>query len=83
MHKTFQSFNLSTPALGVLATVIVVGMLMVFHSVVQGAVQNGELRRQTAITQADTIWRCKMLSDLPARGHCLQQAVVVALATTP
>lgn len=81
MHKNFQSFKLPTPVLGVLATALVVGMLMAFHSVVQGAVQNGELRRQTAITQADVIWRCKMLSDLPARNRCLQQADVVALAT--
>lgn len=81
MHKTFQFFNLSTALLGVLVTMIVVGMLMAFHSVVQGAVQNGELRRQTVITQADVIWRCKMLSDLPARNRCLLQADVVALAT--
>lgn len=80
MNKTFQPSNLSTPVLGVLAIVIIVSMLMAFHSVVQGAVQDGEIRRQAEITQADAIWRCKMLRDLSARSGCLQQTDVVALA---
>lgn len=80
MNKTFQTANLSPPVLGVLAIVIIIGMLTVFHSVVQGAVQSGEFRRQAEITQADAVWRCKMLRDLSARNSCLQQTAVVALA---
>jgi hypothetical protein len=73
MNKTFQTASLSTPMLGVLAMVTIVGMLTAFHSVVQGAAQNGELRRQAAIRQADAIWRCKILPDLTARAACLLQ----------
>ncbi len=81
MNKTFQTTNLSTPVLGALAVVTIVGLLMTFHSVVQGAVQNGEFRRQAKITQADAIWRCKLLRDLSVRNNCLQQTAVVALVT--
>lgn len=81
MNKTIQTANLSTPVLGALAIVAIVGMLLAFHSVVQGAVQNGEFRRQANITQADAIWRCKLLRDLSARNICLQQTDVVALVT--
>lgn len=81
MHNTSQTFGWSRSMLGVLATVLVIGMLMAFHSVVQGAVKDGELRRQAAITQADAIWRCKSLPDLSERSNCLQQTDVLTLAT--
>lgn len=81
MHNNSQTFGGSRAMLGVLACVLVLGMLTAFHSVVQGAVKDGALRRQAAITQADAIWRCKLLPDLPARSSCLQQTDLLALAT--
>lgn len=79
MNKTIQTANLFVPALGALAIVAIIGILLAFHAVVQGAVQNGEARRQAGITQADAIWRCKLLRDLSERDSCLQQANVVAM----
>ncbi len=81
MQKTPQTFNLSRPVLGVLATVVTLGMLMAFHAVVRGAVQSAESRHKALAVQAGAVQRCKMLRDLPARSSCLQQADVVALAT--
>ena len=81
MQKTTQTFNWSTPALGALATLVILGMLTAFHSVVQGAVKNGEVHRQAIAVQSNAVQRCKMLRHLPARSSCLQQTDVVALAT--
>lgn len=73
MHKTRQSFHLPTLVLGVVAFLVIIGMLFAFHWVVRGAVQDGEFRRQANATQATAAWRCNMLRDLPARGSCLAQ----------
>lgn len=73
MHKSSQPVHLSTPLIGILAVLVVVGLLLVFHAVVTGAVQDGELRRQAGVTHAAATWRCSLLRDLSARDSCLLQ----------
>lgn len=73
MSKSFPAIHMSNQILGALATLVILGMLMVFHMVVSDAVQQGEVRRQASALQADAIWRCKLLPDLPARAACLLQ----------
>jgi hypothetical protein len=80
MYKSSQPFHLSTSLIGVLAALVVVGMLLIFHAVVQGAVQDGESRRQAGVTQAAATWRCSLLRDLRARDICLLQTDVVITA---
>ena len=60
------------PAL--LATLLAVGLLVAFHQVVQGAVDQAMLRRQTAALHAGVDWRCRTApalvrnAFLPATG---------------
>ena len=83
MHKPSHPFHLSTPLIGIVATLVVVGMLLVFHAVVKGAVQDGEFRRQADLTQAAVTWRCSLLRDLPARDSCLSQTFAAVNAIQP
>lgn len=73
MNKTSPAIHMSNQTLGALASLVILGMLMAFHMVVRDAVEQGEVRRQASALQADAIWRCKMLPDLPARAGCLLQ----------
>ncbi len=59
--------------LGILAMLTVLGMLLAFHDVVRGAVQQGELQRLAAATHAEATWRCKVLSSPRERGDCQLQ----------
>ena len=45
------------PAL--LAALLAVGLLVAFHQVVQGAVDQAMLRRQSAALHAEADWRCR------------------------
>lgn len=73
MHKTLQAFRLPSQVLTTGAALVVIGMLLAFHAVVQGAVRDGESRRQASATQAAVAWRCSLVRDLPARDRCLLQ----------
>lgn len=57
----------------ILATLIIVGMLLAFHQVVRGAVQQSELRHKTAAMHAEVTWRCKILRNLSESESCLSQ----------
>lgn len=57
----------------ILATLIILGMLLAFHQVVRGAVQQSELRHKTAAMHAEVTWRCKILRDLSESESCLSQ----------
>jgi hypothetical protein len=57
----------------VLATLVMLGLLLAFHQVVLGAVQQGELRRKAAATQADAAWRCNAIPGARSREGCLMQ----------
>jgi len=80
MQKTLQASYLSAPVLGVAATLVVIGMLLAFHSVVQSAVKVGEFRRQATLTQAQATGRCKMLRAPSARDRCLMQTLAATKA---
>lgn len=55
----------------VLATVSVLGMLMAFHAVMRGAVEQARARHQAQAVHAEATWRCKDLHNPRARGPCL------------
>lgn len=65
-----------------LATLLILGLLLTFHQVVSGAAQQGELRRQAVIEQAQATWRCRGLSAISARDHCLLQLNALARLDT-
>ena len=74
MHSTrgFFGFRLPIRAItGLLATTAVLALLLAFHQVVQGAVQQGESRRQAAAALADATWRCKALRGVDHARDCL------------
>ena len=57
---------------GILLTIAIIGLLVAFHQVVRGAVQQGELRRQATATYAEAVWRCNALRarQLPGAPEC-------------
>jgi hypothetical protein len=61
-----------------LACLTMLGMLLAFHAVMRGAVQQAEARQQTLASHAEATWRCKNLSGLRAGGTCLSQLKVLA-----
>ena len=63
----------SPQAFAVLATLAMLGLLLAFHQVVLGAVQQGELRRKATAMQADAAWRCNALPAARSREGCLVQ----------
>jgi hypothetical protein len=57
----------------ILALLAGLGLLLAFHQVVRGAVQQGQLRHKTAAMQAETAWRCNVLSATRSGEICLVQ----------
>lgn len=55
------------------AALAILALLLAFQQVIRGAVQRGELRRQTVAVQAAATWRCKALRSLLLRTSCLSQ----------
>lgn len=53
-----------------LATLAIVGLLVIFHQVVRGAVAEGEARRKAAAAQFEVAWRCNAEPGLHVRGTC-------------
>lgn len=60
--------------LGTLATLVIVGMLLAFHQVVSGAVEQGEMRRKASAMDVEVNWRC----GPRASDSCLQQLKAAA-----
>ena len=58
---------------GLLATLAFLGLLLAFHQVVRGAVQQGELRRATTAAHAAATWRCAGLGAPGLRERCLAE----------
>jgi len=56
-----------------LAALLILGLLLAFHEVVRGAVQQSELRHKATATQAAAIWRCRTLGGPGASEGCLLQ----------
>jgi hypothetical protein len=63
-----------------LGTVAVLGMLMAFHAVMRGAVQQAQARQQTLAAHAEATWRCKTLRGLCGSGTCLSKLNAAAPA---
>ena len=57
----------------ILAALLILGMLLAFHQVVSGAVQQSELRAKATAMQAAATWRCRTLRGLGASQSCLLQ----------
>jgi hypothetical protein len=57
----------------ILAMLTGIGLLMAFHQVVLGAVQQGELRRKATAMQAEAESRCNALNGARSREICLMQ----------
>ena len=51
----------------VLAGLLALGLLVAFHQVVQGAVDQAKLRSQAASLHADADWRCRTAPTLVRR----------------
>lgn len=56
---------------GILSALIILGMLLTFHQVVRGVVQQSELRHQATAQRAEATWRCRALPGLQASRTCL------------
>ena len=64
---------------GVLGILIILGMLLAFHQVVHGAVQQGALRLKATAMHAQATQRCNALRDPITRENCrLQLNALVA-----
>ncbi len=77
------SFGVRSPVWpGLLAALIIFGMLLAFHQVVREAVQQSESRHQAAASLAEATWRCKLSRDVEASGSCLLQLNLAAHGPT-
>jgi len=57
----------------IFASLTILALLLAFHHVVRGAVQQGQLLRSAAATHADATWRCNALNGSRKRDSCLVQ----------
>lgn len=58
---------------GVLGTLVVLGLLLAFHQVVLGAMQQGELHRKATAVKAEATWRCNTLGRAGESESCLSR----------
>jgi len=58
---------------GLLASLAILGLLLAFHQVVSGAVQQGELRHKATAMHSEATWRCNTLRGLRASENCRSQ----------
>lgn len=65
---------------GLLATLVIFSMLLAFHDVVSGAVQQSELRNKAIAAHVTATLRCNSLRDPGARDSCLLQLDAAASA---
>lgn len=63
---------------GILATLIIFGLLLAFHQVVTGAVQQSELRLKATAMRSEATWRCNTLRGLGASESCRSQLKALA-----
>lgn len=59
--------------LAVLAILITLGLMLAFHQIVLGAVEQGELLQQARNQQSEALRRCGTLRGLEARDNCRLQ----------
>lgn len=63
----------SVPWTGALAVIAILGLLLAFHQVVSGSVQQGEQRRAAEALKGEATWRCNAIASLRERDGCLVQ----------
>ncbi|MDP2368273.1 hypothetical protein [Rhodoferax sp.] len=63
-------------------SLVVLGLLVAFHQVVSGVVEQAALQRQSLARNTTETLRCKALPGQPARAHCLSQ-VLTRVAPEP
>lgn len=68
--------------LAVLAILIILSLMLVFHQVVLGAVAQGEFRQQARNQQSKEFWRCNSLRVPGERDNCLRQLNATVSAGT-
>ena len=68
----------SLPWPGALAGLAILSLLVAFHQVVRGSVEQGEQRRAAVAVKAEALWRCNAIASLRLRDGCLVQ-----LSATP
>ena len=56
-----------------LAALALAGLLLGFWHVLDGAVQQGELRRTAMADEARSVWRCNALRGNAVRAECLSK----------
>ena len=54
----------------IMAVLVISSLLLAFHQVVSGAVQQSELRRKADATQAEASWLCNAIQGPLARDKC-------------
>lgn len=59
------------PPLAIAAVIAIVGLLLTFHQVVQGAVSRAEMRRAAAVQHAQAQRQCQALPEAARRSACL------------
>lgn len=57
----------------IVAVLIIFGMLMAFHEVVSGAVQQSLLRNKATAMHSEATWRCNALQGARASENCLSR----------
>ena len=58
---------------GILVSLTILALLLAFHQIVRGGVQQGEMRRVAVAMHAEALWRCKALRGPGMRETCLGQ----------
>jgi hypothetical protein len=57
--------------LGIVLMLAAFSLMVAFHQVVRGAVQQGDTRRKATAAHVEEQWRCKALNGPRARVDCL------------
>ncbi|MDO8319730.1 MAG: hypothetical protein Q7T43_11110 [Rhodoferax sp.] len=70
----------SQTTLVVLAILTTLVLMLAFHQIVLGAVEQGKLLQQARNLQSEASLRCKGLQSATARDHCLRQPHPMAIA---
>ena len=55
---------------GLVAFIVMLGLLLAFQNVVRGSVERGDLWRKSVAEHADATWRCQLLADPELRQAC-------------
>jgi hypothetical protein len=71
------SSKITLAVLAILATLV---LMLAFHQIVLGAVDQGKLLQQARNLQSEASLRCKALPSSTARDHCLRQPRPMAVA---